>query len=248
MTNLKPFFCFFGGKWRSAPRYPAPTEANIVEPFAGAAGYSVRHAERNVTLVERDPTIAALWRYLISVKAAEVLALPLRVDDARTLPVCSEAKALIGFWLNKGMTAPCNIPSKWMRDQLAEGGRLNTYWGEGVRARIATQVESIRHWRVIEGSYADAPSGSATWFVDPPYQEAGQRYRHGAKDIDFEGLAEFCLSREGQVIVCENTGATWLPFSHFADTKSLEGKHGKAKSAEAIYYSPAQTARAEEAA
>ncbi len=38
MTDLKPFFCYFGGKWRAAPHYPTPKHAEIVEPFAGAAG------------------------------------------------------------------------------------------------------------------------------------------------------------------------------------------------------------------
>lgn len=49
--NLKPFFTFYGGKWRAAPHYAPPEFATIVEPFAGAAGYSVRHhtkrGERN---------------------------------------------------------------------------------------------------------------------------------------------------------------------------------------------------------
>jgi site-specific DNA-adenine methylase len=37
MSNLRPFFTFYGGKWRAAPFYDAPTHGHIVEPFAGSA-------------------------------------------------------------------------------------------------------------------------------------------------------------------------------------------------------------------
>jgi hypothetical protein len=37
------------------------------------------------------------------------------------------------------------------------------------------------------------------------------------------------------VIVCENEGATWLPFEPFRKTKANESRHGHKVSAEAIY-------------
>ena len=70
--NLRPFFCYYGGKWRAAPKYPAPEHDTIVEPFAGAAGYATRYPDRKVVLVERDPVIAGLWRYLTKVSPAEI--------------------------------------------------------------------------------------------------------------------------------------------------------------------------------
>jgi hypothetical protein len=42
--TVRPFFSFFGSKWRVAPHYPAPERDLIIEPFAGSAGYSLRHA------------------------------------------------------------------------------------------------------------------------------------------------------------------------------------------------------------
>jgi hypothetical protein len=42
-VNLKPFFCFYGGKWRVAPHYPAPEHTMVVEPFAGASGAGLLH-------------------------------------------------------------------------------------------------------------------------------------------------------------------------------------------------------------
>lgn len=95
------------------------------------------------------------------------------------------------------------------------------------RERLASQVAAIKHWRIIEGDYAEAPDLLATHFIDPPYQVAGARdvrpnargrvrYPHGADTIDFAALGEWCRSRRGQVIV----GATWLPFESLGDFQS----------------------------
>lgn len=62
MTGLRTFFNFYGGKWKAAPTYPAPKHDTIIEPFAGGAGYSLRHHERQVVLIDRDPVIAGIWR------------------------------------------------------------------------------------------------------------------------------------------------------------------------------------------
>ena len=230
---MRPFFTFYGGKWRAAPRYPIPTHSTIIEPFAGAAGYATRHYERNVVLIEKDPEIAALWRYLIAADSVEIKALPLiRMDQSvNDLDAPPAARILIGFWLNKGAASSCKTPSAWMR----QGTHLTSFWGPEIRARIAAQVDHISHWRVIEGSYENAPDIEATWFIDPPYANAGKLYRHSCKSIDFLHLGRWCQRRRGQVMVCENEGATWLPFKPFLTIKSLEGKRGKAKSREALW-------------
>lgn len=230
-AGLKPLFTFYGGKWRAAPHYPAPAHDTIIEPFAGSAGYSLRYPDRRVILVERDPLIAATWRYLIRVSPSEILALPdiamdQTVDD---VPLSEDARLLIGWWIHKGSTMPCKRPSAWMRSEQ----RPNSYWGQTIRARIASQVESIRHWEIIEGDYRLAPTVSATWFIDPPYQIAGKHYRHSA--VDYPRLAEWCLGREGQTIVCENVGADWLPFEPWRNIKASPAKHGGKVSHEAIW-------------
>ena len=73
---LKPFWRYYGGKYRAAPRYPTPRHDTIVEPFAGAAGYSLRHFERKIVLVEKYAVLAEMWRYLIGASSAEVLRIP----------------------------------------------------------------------------------------------------------------------------------------------------------------------------
>lgn len=238
MTGLRPFWPYYGGKWRMVPKYQPPLHGIIVEPFAGAAGYSTRYADRRVVLVERDPVVAALWRYLISVPSSEILRLPIEVEDARLLAVPEEARSLIGFWLNVGTPSPRNKPSAWMRAGMRAGTHAASFWGPEIRQRIASQVGKIRHWHVIEGGYEEAPPCRATWFVDPPYANAaGERYRCSAKAIDFAALGEWCRSRPGQTIVCENEGANWLPFKHLAAFSGARGNNRTNKRGEVVWCS-----------
>ena len=112
---------------------------------------------------------------------------------------------------------PADGPSAWMR----AGIRPGSFWGERVRQTIAAQVDRIRHWQVFHCSYEELPfSGEATWFIDPPYQNQGRHYRHGPADVDFPVLGEWCRTRLGQVVVCENEGADWLPFIRLAQVKT----------------------------
>lgn len=207
--------------------YPAPHHNTIVEPFAGSAGYSLRYHSRRVVLCEIDTTIVGIWDYLIQVSPAEILAIPDvplggTVDDLK-LPL--EAKALVGMWLNRGVARPRKSPSKWMRDGIRPG----SFWGERVRQTIASQLEHIRHWEVHQCSYEQVPVlREATWFIDPPYVTAGHHYRHGPEKLDFNDLGAWCRSRAGQVIVCENEGATWLPFRHLGSFKTTRvGRQSK---------------------
>jgi hypothetical protein len=73
----------------------------------------------------------------------------------------------------------------------------------------------------------------ATWFVDPPYARAGRHYRFRVGD--YQALADWCRTRHGQVIVCEQQGASWLPFRPFACLKSNSGAHRSGYSDEAIW-------------
>ena len=135
--TMRPFFGFYGGKWRDTPKYyPPPDHGTIVEPFAGSAGYSVRYADRNVILGEKDAVIFAVWDYLIRVPERDILAIPDLAPDQSVsdLPICQEARWLVGFWLNRGVSRPRTGPSAWMRDGIRPG----SFWGERVRQTIAS--------------------------------------------------------------------------------------------------------------
>jgi site-specific DNA-adenine methylase len=214
---MRPFFSYYGGKYRIAPRYPDPQHGKIIEPFAGSAGYSLRYPWLKVTLYEINPKIAGIWRYLIGSSPADILSLPLveHVDEAN---VCQEAKWLMGMWMGKGRASPAKSLSEWGRD----GRWTHCFWGVEIRQRIANQMNRIKHWKVAQKSYHDCPEIEATWFVDPPYSgPAGKHYPNS--DVDYSHLAEWCKSRRGLSIVCEMNGADWLPFEHFHHAKANNG-------------------------
>lgn len=218
--NLRPFWCYYGGKWRAAPHYPIPIHPHIIEPFAGAAGYALRYPHLQVTLVERYRVVADLWRWLIEAYPSDVMAIPI-VDDVRDLPsnVHQSARSLVGFAMNAATTAPRVTLSAGARrlrgtEYGSKASRRMAGWTPERRALVASQVAAIKHWKIIEGDYSSAPDVAATWFVDPPYTgEKGAHYM--AAVDDYRALATWCRARQGQVIVCENEGADWLPFTTF---------------------------------
>lgn len=226
--TMRPFFGYYGGKWRDTPRlYPPPRFERVVEPFAGSAGYSVRYFESEVFLLEADERLRDIWKYLVEADPDRIRALPCiepnqSVSDLDVAPV---ERDLIGMWLNRGVASPRKRPSKWMRSGIRPG----SFWGPQVRERIASQVPMIRHWKILEGGYEEAARlGRATWFVDPPYRRAGKHYRHDSSAIDYSALGAWCRSRKGQVIVCENEGADWLPFEPVGNTKTTrKGRRSK---------------------
>lgn len=230
MRRLAPFWRYYGGKNRAAALYPQPEHDTIIEPFAGAAGYSCRYPDRKVVLVDRSPIIAGIWRYLIATPASEILALPDipeggTVDDLPAdLP--QEARWLAGFWAAEGAFIPRNTVSPWAR-------RDGRGWARG-RMVAAQQVDRIRHWTIIEGEYCDAPDIEATWHIDPPYNnKAGACYPE--QPASFADLSTWCRGRQGLVMVCENAGADWLPFRSLACLDAASGKNRRSRSEEVIW-------------
>ena len=182
-----------------------------MEAFAGSAGYSCRYgADRDVTLIEKDARVAGVWKWLVSASRSDVLALPameqIPLGGLMEMDLPQEARDLIGFSLIRS-GQPFMKPCKWAYSQTGNG-----FWSAARRAKIAQHIHLIKHWKVLHGSYADHPNVPATWFVDPPYQEARLRKMYTESAIDFGCLAEWCRSRLGQTIVCETTKADWLPF------------------------------------
>ena len=229
--TLKPFFTYYGGKYRIAPRYPKPYYSRIIEPFCGSAGYSLRHYGKTVKLYDLNERIVGVWNYIFKVSANEILSLPEKFDDVRSLKVCQEAKWLIGYWCNKGSCEPKNMPSTWMKS----GVRPNSQWGPAIKNRIAGQLDSVRHWTCERKGYSELSNDlPSTWFIDPPYSSsAGRLYTYD--EIDYEQLGDWCKRRRGQKIVCEMDGADWLDFKPFVTAKGLEGPKGKKKIKEVIY-------------
>lgn len=220
--GLMPFFTYYGGKWRIAPKYPSPQHQRIIEPFAGSAGYSLRYPDRDVWINDPDPSVIGTWIYLVHATEREILALPDLVagQTVNDLAIPQEARWLIGWWLNKGSAQPKLRPSSFMLHHAAGA----PYWGESIRHRIASQLDAIRHWTVTDHDYEELPNYTATWFIDPPYQRGGRHYRFDSSGIDFQRLGYWCRSRYGQAIVCEADEADWLPFEPLAVIDGTEGR------------------------
>lgn len=225
-------FPYYGRKAKLGPLYPAPVEDHVIEPFAGSAAYSLIHRDRQVTLIDKDPVITGIWAYLVQAARRDILALPIlapgeRIDESHHSWLAPEERWLIGFFINQASSVPKKTATK------------RTQWNESSRARVARLVDEIRHWRVINGDYTDAPPGRATWFIDPPYAgRGGTFYRASCSNrrLDYVELARWVDCREGQVIVCENEEASWLPFSHLASHHSVRNVYKR----EVLYYRPAQ--------
>lgn len=220
-----PLFPFYGSKWRDAKRYPAPRHETVIEPFAGSAGYSLWWLPSRVRLLDRDPIIVGLWEYLIGASSREIQRLPdlepgQSVDD---IDIPQEARWLIGFWLNRGSAQPKKTQTAF--SSRTDRSQLN--WSERARERIAANLHLVRDWQVRLGSFETiSRHREATFFIDPPYVDKGRYYRFS--DIDYCQLAEWVRFIPGQVMVCEQDGADWLPFVSLASVKSTKGRSHEA--------------------
>jgi len=236
--RLKPFFSYYGSKHRIARLYPEPQTGRIIDCCCGSAAYPLLHFRRKVLLTDANPRVAGVWDFLIRASVAEIRTLPVLANgegvDALNVP--QEAKWLIGFNLARGRAHPAKTPSAWRTDQW----KSSHFWGEAIRERIARQVPFIRHWKVRCANYWEAPDVEADWFFDPPYQgRAGRQYRRfGSDNFDYEAAGRWAQERRGQVIACENVGATWLPFQPFRRATGMQGANRTGVSHEAIWHRP----------
>lgn len=233
---MKPFFTYFGGKFLKSKRYPKPKYNTVIEPFAGSAGYALRYYWYDIILYETDEKIFGVWNYLKNVNENEIINLPLwddkKYDNVDDMNIPQEAKWLIGFWLTRASPQPGRKPSTWMMC----GKYPECFWSENIKHRIANQLKYIRHWKIYNESYENAPDLNATWFIDPPYMSSGYKYKKSLKTDDYEKLKYWILNRKGQVIVCENGNANWLPFKELYEVNGTPGKGRPSKNRELMYY------------
>lgn len=228
---IKRLFPYYGAKHLYAKNYPAPRHGHIVEPFAGSAGYSHFWGDKNnVTLVEKNPRIAAIWRWLTSVSEDEFMSLP-GVDTFNHIDETNlsegPGREFVRQWCSISAPRGANTVSPLIKDQVAQ--RLYSF-GTEHKSIVWQNVRKVRHWKVIEGDYSNAPDAYATWFIDPPYQVGGDYYLRDckAKYLDFAALADWSRARMGDVIVCEGDGATWLDFDELRRAKKPRSRGNKA--------------------
>jgi len=204
---------YYGGKSKLVDHYPPPKEDLIIEPFAGSARYALKYWERDVLLVDKYDVVIKLWKWLQECSPNDILKLPKlkKGQDIREMGFSDNEFLLMSFYAAGGVSRPNFKVSKF--------GEQNS---KTFAKKIASNLHKIKHWKIELGSYNDIPNQKATWFIDPPYQYGGEHYVHSTKNIDFKHLGEWCESRNGHVIVCENTKADWMDFKPLIQFSGLQ--------------------------
>jgi hypothetical protein len=226
-------FNYYGSKVAAAHRYPAPKYGKIIEPFAGGAGYSLRHRRLDVLLIDKNPDVIGAWQFLISTPGWEILRLPLLSPGEQTPSDLPDGARLLIGWANMMCAAHPQFAL------VPSAGRVPaSFWGVRRRQSMALIADSVKHWTTRVGDFTDAPDDEATWFIDPPYQgPAGSCYPHSSKFIDYPALASWCRTRRGQVMVCEGPDARWLPFAehHVHVSAPTHNRPGRRRSSESLW-------------
>jgi len=228
--HWKTLLHYYGSKSKIVHDYSPPDYDRIIEPFAGGASYALRYHARRVTLIDKDPTVCAIWRYLIQTPVEEVLrtfaAVPRLGDDIRTFYSPTDPLAVRAIWQ---METNHGNPGYMTMIHVT---KFAARWFPALQKRLRYFLPKIRHWEITEGDYMLAPDVEATWFIDPPYQVKGKRYTASADALDYDALGRWVRGRRGQVIACENEGATWLPFLPF---RNNPGRPRSRPAAEVVY-------------
>lgn len=201
---------YFGSKSKIVNYYPEPRYDLIMEPFAGSGRYALKWFERQVHLNDINPVIYNMWDYVINTSTIEMIEnLPeLKYQDyIKDVEGLSQVERdLMGYFACRGVASPAKRVSSW----AADGNEIR----KG-KDRILKYKPKIQHWVLTSVDYKELPDVEATWFIDPPYQHNIGKYVYN--DMNYEELADWCKSRKGQVIVCENSKADWLDFRYLAE-------------------------------
>ena len=195
----------------------------IIEPFCGAAWYSFDNYHKKVWVNDKYQVIYRIWDWLINKADKDFILDNLDYyigDDISGLDLPNEFKDLLGFCINTGSSTPKNIVQKWVCQSKTDYNWASTTNFQ--LKRVANQLHRVKHWKCSDFDYRDIPNIEATWFIDPPYQHGGEYYK--LNTIDYSDLREWCQSRKGQVIVCENTSADWLDFKPLSKIKGQRKK------------------------
>lgn len=209
-------FYYYGRKKQLAKYYPIPTYDTIIEPFAGAAAYSLfkDNWKKEVILIEKDPKVFEIWDWLINQAS---------VEDIRRLPELKVGDRSSEFLHIIHAATKMAFHFKTIKVTPV----LERNW-EISRRVMLENLYKIKHWKIINSDYSEAPDIEATWFIDPPYKgSAGMGYRFGSNTIDYNALALWAKARKGEVIFCEGAEGDYLPFKPLVNLKGVAGKVSK---------------------
>ena len=219
MGSLRCLFSYYGSKSKLAARYPKPAHDLVIEPFAGAANYALRYHEHQVVLNELNPRTWSIWNYLLNTPIETVLA-----EDPRVAKKGQQVVDMVPGDVDPGLLellrANCNMGSAGAQVSETVTWFAEVKW-HNVHSRLEWFLPKVQHWRLQPCSdYSQIANCQATWFVDPPYERIGKAKKYTYHRLDHAALGRWCRQLRGQVIVCENAGAGWLPFEPLAKALS----------------------------
>lgn len=190
----------------------------LVEPFAGGAIVGLtagfEKLAEHVLLVERDPSVAAVWQ-TIFIGQANWLANRIRhfeltkknvLNALQEEPIEQREKAFAAILKNRVQRGGIMAPGAGLVKNGENGRGLSSRWYPDTLARRIREIAQVReHFSFIEGDgievirrYADVKE--AAFFVDPPYTVAARRlYQHW--EIDHASLFALLSKVKGDVLL-----------------------------------------------
>ena len=205
-------FNYYGRKGRIIKFYPAPKYDFIVEPFAGSASYATAYSNRNIILNDLDESVYRAWRCIIGSTRDQIRLLPepVKGESLSDYDLTEDERSLIAFTLSAGAFRSTSC-SQWAAEHQLT--RL-------MKDKVLKHHLHFKRWKIFNKDYRELDDYEATWFIDPPYMSGGEYYIKNK--INYRELAAWCKSRRGQVIVCENGKADWLPFVPLVYTRGVK--------------------------
>ena len=207
--------------------YQPPRYDQIIEVFAGSARYGLKYYDKQVWINDSYKVITDIWEWIINVEKKDIDKIPIlnRGDDLRLITdIDPKLKMLLGFIVSSGVEKPRNIVTQWCDEKQEFKRHIK---------RLTEYCGKLKHWKITNLDYRELPNIEATWMIDPPYEEINAMGKHPYvhNKINYQELAEWCKTRKGQVIVCENSYAKWLPFKPL---KEMRGQ--KYTTTEVVWY------------
>ncbi len=217
-------------RWLSASRSPQQKDMpnqqrHFIEPFVGGGSISLAVASErlvdNVSMVELDADVAAVWQTILDEAGAEwlaraILEYPLALENVQMLlsaePTDSRERAFQTIVKNRVCHGGKMAPGAGLLN-IGENGRgIRSRWYPETLARRIRYISSMRSTlQFVQGDglqvIADhAADPQSIFFIDPPYtagnagKRAGKRlYRHN--QIDHERLFELANTIRGDFLM-----------------------------------------------
>ena len=207
--------------WLRSQRRPPET---LLEPFAGGAIIGLTAAAeglaRQVTLVELDADVAAVWLTIFSGGdawlAERIASFPLTAETVRealaTPPETTGDRAFLTILRNRVNHGGIMAPGAGVIKNGENGRGLTSRWyPETLRRRILDLAAIADRVSVVQGDgllqmERHAHDPSVVYFIDPPYTVAGKGKRAGRRlythfEVDHEAIFRAAARVRGDVLL-----------------------------------------------